>query len=313
MIGRRLLLLGGAAALTGCTVGENVRWLPWSPPEPLPVTVPQDLTQRFARTDALARQLLGQAAEWDLSGRRIATLRWFRKAITEHLQVVTSDDPARRQHATTAPPSTPRPTQRTAAATQAALTRELDALRAIHRTSAREAAGPAALLWASLAAFSAAMALALPAGVGTLADDGTGRTPDLTATDAHRVLLLAAQAVYGYEMALAAPALGDADRIALRSRLQQWQALRPTILIASPTTELTAPSVAYDLRPARDGAAARLIAVEIETAALPLLGAWLAGTSSVAERRIGIDALADSNSALVRFGGAALRWPGWPG
>ncbi len=313
MIGRRLLLLGGAAVLTGCTVGENIRWLPWSPPDPLPVTVPPGLTQRLARTDALARQLLSNAAEWDLSGRRIATLRWFRKATTEHLQVVASDDPARRQHATTAPPSTPSPTQRTAAATQAALTGELNALRALHRTSAQQAAGPAALLWASLSAFSGTMARALPGGVGTLADDGTGRTPDLTATDAHQVLLLAAQAVYGYEMALAAPTLGEADRIALQSRLQQWRALRPTILIAAPTTELTAPSVAYDLRPARNGAAARLIAVEIETAALPLLGAWLAGTSSAAERPIGIDALLDSNSALVRFGGAALRWPGWPG
>ncbi len=313
MIGRRLLLLGGVAALAGCTVGENVQWLPWNPPEPLPVTVPSGLTGRLARTDALAGHLLGHASAWGLSSGRVTTLEWFRRATAEHFQVIASSDPARRQHSTTVLPSTPSPTQRTASATQAALSKELGALRVLHRTSAQQAAGPAALLWASLAAFSATMAAVLPTGVGTLGDDGTERTPDLTGTGVDQVLQLGAQAVYGYEMALAAPKLGTADQAALRGRLQQWQTFRPKVLTASPTTELTAPSVGYDVRPARDGASARLIAVQLETAALPMLGAWTAGTSSAAERRVGIDALADSNSALVRFGGAALRWPGWPG
>ncbi|MFT3970561.1 MAG: DUF4439 domain-containing protein [Micropruina sp.] len=313
MIGRRLLLLGGVAALAGCTVGENVQWLPWTAPSPLPVTVPDDLTNRLARTDALAGHLLSHAADWKLSGRRVSTLKWFRKAITEHFQVVTSSDPARRQHATTALPSTPPPTQTTARATQAALTGELAALRALHRTSAQQAAGPAALLWASLGAFSATMATGLPAGVGTLGDDGTDGTPDLTGTGVDQVLLLGAQAVYGYEMALAAPNLAASDRALFQARFLQWQAFRPKVLSASPATELTAPAIGYDLRPARDRAAARQIAVQIETAALPMLGAWLAGTSSGPERRIGIDSLADSNAALVRFGGPALRWPGWPG
>ncbi len=312
MIGRRLLLLGGVAALAGCTVGESVQWLPWTAPSPLPVTVPDGLTARLARTDALAEHLVSNAAPWRLTSRRVETLEWFRKATTEHFRVLSSGDPARRQHARTALPSTPPPNQRTAPATQAALTSELAALRALHRTSAQQTAGPAALLWASLAAFSATMATALVTGVGRLGDDGTDRAPDLTGTGVNQVLLLGAQAVYGYEMALAAPNLAAPDSALFRTRLLQWQAFRPKVLTASPTTELSAPPLAYDLRPARDRSSARRIAVQIEMAALPILGAWLAGTSSAAERQIGIDTLADSNSALVRFGGTALRWPGWP-
>ncbi|MFT4218381.1 MAG: hypothetical protein QM619_14530 [Micropruina sp.] len=313
MIGRRLLLLGGVAALAGCTIGENVQWLPWTAPSPLPVTVPDDVAGRIARTDALAGHLLANASAWKLTGRRVTTLEWFRKATAEHLQVVTSGDPARRQQATAVPSSTPSPTQRTASGTQSALTSELSALQSSHRDSARSASGPAALLWASLAAFSATMTAVLPSGSGALGDDGTDLTPDLTGTGADRALQLAAQAAYSYEMALAATGLGTADTAALRVRLGQWRTLRAAILTASPKIDAGTPPVAYDIRPARNRSAARQLAAHTETMALPLLGAWLAGTSSAAERRLGVDALIASNTALTSFGGTVLRWPGWPG
>lgn len=313
MIGRRLLLLGGVAALAGCTVGENVQWLPWSAPEPLPVTIPDGLPARLGHTSALAGHLVANATAWKLTARRVTTLEWFRKATIEHLQVLASGDPARRQQATAAPPDQPSPTQTTAATTQAALARELAALRTTHQDAARKTTGPAALLWASLAAFSATMAAVLPRGTGSLGDDGTGLTPDLTATGTDRALELAAQAAYSYEMALAASGLGKADVAALRARLGQWQALRAAILAASPAAEPSAPPIGYDLRPARNRTAAWQLAAQTEKAALPLLGAWLAQTPSAAERRLGIDALAASNTALIGFGGAALRWPGWPG
>ncbi len=313
VIGRRLLLLGGAAALAGCTVGENVQWLPWTAPSPLPVTVPDGLPARLAKTDALAGHLLANAAAWKLSAQRVATLEWFRRATTEHLQVIESGDPARRQRATATPSSRPAPTQPTAAATQTALTKELAALHASHQGSARSASGPAALLWASLAAFSAAMATWLPSGVAALGDDGTDLTPDLTGTGAVRVVQLADQAAYGYESALAATGLGKADTAALRSRLSQWRSLRTAVLAASPGLQPSPPPVGYEQRPARSRAAARQLAVRTESAALPLFGAWLAGTSSAAERRLGVDALTGCNAALVGFGGQALRWPGWPG
>lgn len=313
MIGRRLLLLGGVAALAGCTVGENVQWLPWAVPDPLPVTVPDGLAGRLGRTSALAGHLVANATAWELAPRRVSTLEWFRTATTEHLQVLASDDPARRQHATAAASSQPSPAQTTAAATQAALSKELLALRELHRDSARTASGPAALLWASLAAFSATMAAVLPSGVRALGDDGSDLTPDLSGTGTDRVLQLAEQAGYSYEMALAATGIGKADRAALRSRLGQWQAFRAAVLVASPGAEPSAPPVGYDLRPARNRSAAWQLAARTEADALPLLGAWLAGTSSKGERRLGIDALAASNTALVSFGGPALRWPGWPG
>ena len=313
VIGRRLLLLGGAAALAGCTGDGNPPRLPWSPPSPLPVTMPDGLAGRLGRTSALAGLLVGSAAAWKLTATRVRTLEWFRTATLEHLLVLTSADPARRQRAGVMPTEPTAPVLRTAAATQSALSRELLALQGVHRASARTATGPAALLWASLAAFSATMAAVLPHGVGALGDDGTDRTPDLTATDVHRVLLMAAQAVYSYEMALAASGLTKADRGTLRSRLRQWQALRPMILSAAPEIELTAPSIGYDLRPARDRSMAWQIALHTESAALELLGAWIAGPATPAQRRIGVDALAATNVALVRFGGSALRWPGWPG
>ncbi len=310
-----MLLLGGAFALAGCTFGENIEWLPWSAPEPLPVEIPAGVIERVARTSALAAHLVSNATAWKLTGRRVRTLEWFRTTTGEHLQVLASGDPARRQHAT-APPSSlpsPSPTQPTAAATQAALTRELTALRTTHRTAALAASGQAALLWASLAAFSGTAALTLPAGTEALGDDGTELAPDPAGTGTDRILQLAAQAGYAYEMALAATGLSKADAAALRSRLGQWRTLRDAILTATPGADAGPPPIGYDLRPARNRTAAWQLAAQTEAAAVPMLGAWLAGTSSATERRLGVDALGTSNTALVRFGGAALRWPGWPG
>lgn len=313
MIGRRALLLGGTLALAGCTLGEDIEWLPWNAPDPLPITIPAGVTERIARTSALAGHLVANATAWKLAGRRVRTLEWFRKTTTEHLQVLASGDPARRQRTTAAPPGPSSPTQATAAAAQAALTRELTALRATHRTSALAASGQPALLWASLGAFSATMAVVLPAGAGTLGDDGTELTPDLTGTGTDRVLQLAAQAIYAYELALAAAGLSKADAAALRARLSQWRTLRAAILRDVPGAEVGPVPIGYDVRPARNRAAAWQLAAQTEAAAVPMLGAWVAGTSAAPERRLGVDALAAGNTALVGFGGPALRWPGWPG
>lgn len=308
-----MLLLGGALALAGCTLGDNVEWLPWKGPDPLPVTIPAGVAERIARTSALAGHLSAHASDWSLSSRRVTTLRWFGRATDEHLAVLRSSDPARRQRASTPAPSQSPPAQGTAAATQAALTKDLIRLRDSHRTSALAASGLPALLWASLAAFSATTALRLPTGLGSLGDDGTDSAPELTGTGADRVLQLAAQAAYGYESALAASGLSKADERTLRNRLTQWRTLRAAILAAAPEVDPGAPPVGYDLRPARNRTAAWQLAAQIETAAVPVFGAWIAGTSAAAERRLGVDALIAGNNALARFDGTAPRWPGWPG
>lgn len=313
MIGRRLLLLGGGAlALAGCTA-ETVDWLPWTSPSPLPIEVTDRVVERVATTAALARHLTSHAEEWKLTERRTATLHWFAKATDEHGAVLSSADPARRQTSTGAQPSVAAPTQKTAAATTSSLVSRLTALAGAHTAAARSANGPAALLWASLAAFSSTMAGVLPTGVAALGDDGTALTPDLTGTSTATILALTEQAAYSYEMSLAAPALSGAQGAALRTRLDAWRALRAAVLVAAPSVTPSPPPIGYDVRPARNWAAARQLASATEGAALPLLGAWLAGTASVTERRLGVAALGASNTALVRFGGSALRWPGWPG
>ncbi|MFT4297521.1 MAG: DUF4439 domain-containing protein [Micropruina sp.] len=313
MIGRRALLLSGTLALAGCTVGENVQWLPWAAPSPLPVAVPEGLPERVARTAALAALLAGNAAAWKLNDRRVDTLEWFGRAREEQVEVLRSTDPARRQRAATPLPSQPVPSERTASAAQNALVTQLRSLQAAHRTSALATSGPAALLWASLAAFSAVMAARLPAGLTALGDDDATQTPDLTGTGAVRIVQLADQAAYSYELALAATGLNKAATAALRNRLTQWRGLRSEVLTASPGLQPTPPPVGYDQRPARSRAEAWQLAVQTESAALPMFGAWLAGTASAAERRVAVDALVTGTSALVGFGGPALRWPGWPG
>ena len=66
-----MLLLGGAFALAGCTFGENIEWLPWSAPDPLPVEIPAGVIERVARTSALAAHLVSNATAWKLTGRRV--------------------------------------------------------------------------------------------------------------------------------------------------------------------------------------------------------------------------------------------------
>jgi len=313
VIGRRALLLSGAAVLAGCTMGSRTEWLPWNPPPPLPVEVPESMPKRLAEAGALAQHLIDQARGWKLSQRRVTTLEWFVQAVDEQRRVLLSSDPARRLQATDAPPATASPDQRTAGATQAALTGQLTRLRAQQRASALPATGTAALLWSGLAAFSGTMAITLPAGLGALGDDGTELTPDLTATGPAQILQLCAQAIYGYESALAPPTLASVTRTALQSRLRSWRRLRDAVLAEVPELEPEPAPVGYDIRPATDTGGARSLAAELEAGALPILGAWLAGTTSAAQRRLGGDALGASNTAMVGFGGAALRWPGWPG
>jgi len=127
------------------------------------------------------------------------------------------------------------------------------------------------------------------------------------------VLQLCSQAIYGYESALAPPRLASITRRALRRRLTSWRNLRDAVLAAVPELQPDPAPVGYEVRPPSDNAGARSLAAEVEAAALPILGAWLAGTTSAVQRRLGGDALGASSTAMVGFGGAALRWPGWPG
>lgn len=317
VIGRRGLLLSGALAgagyLTGCTLGERVEWLPWNPPEPLPVQVPQPLPAQVAATAALAEHLLANAEEWELSTRRTDTLRWFVRTTTDHAQTLMSRDPARRTRVTTALPQVPAPTQTSAAATQERLTESLGELRSGHTSRALATDGPAALLWASMAAFSATMARVLPAGAVRLGDDGATSTPDLSATGPAQVLAYAAQAIYAYELALAAARLTDRQTVRLRIRLQAWRQFGDALLRSVPGLTAPVPPLGYERRPASNWAAAHALAAEAESGALPVFGAWLAGTSSEGQRRLAVDALTASNRAAVSFAAPALRWPGWPG
>jgi len=131
------------------------------------------MPERLGEAGALAQHLVDNARAWKLSQRRVTTLEWFVRAVEEQREVLLSPDPARRQRATNVPPAQASPNQRTAGATQASLTALLTGLGARQRASTLSATGPAALLWAGLAAFSGTLALTLPAGLGALGDDGT--------------------------------------------------------------------------------------------------------------------------------------------
>ncbi len=314
MIGRRALLLGGtlglgAWTLAGCTV-VNVT-LPWNPPTPLRIEAAPDVPAQLARLIALSSHLLDSAESWKLSRRQVSSLEWFVEAVELQGQVVLSSDPARRQRVTTPLPSAAKVTHSSAKATYAALSTLLLKLQVQHRARALPAGGPAALLWASLAAFSGTMATRLPTGLAHRGDDGTELTPDLTSTGRDQVLALCLQAAYSYELALAAQ-LTAGDEHALQQRLKAWRGLRDQVLALSPGATAGPPPIGYELRPAKNRAGALALAVQTETAALPVFGAWLAGTSEASDRRVGVSALASSNSVLVAFGGTALRWPGWP-
>lgn len=304
------MLLGGLAALAGCTT--EVR-LPWVPPSPLPVQAVPELTRQIATANALAAHLVAKGETWPLKIVQLDTLNWFVGAIDEHVQVLQSTDPGRRQRGTAALPSVPPASQRNAAATYAALTILLRQLHTAHRTRALAATGPAALLWGSLAAFSATMAARLSRGISNLGDDTTGQTPDLAGTSAGTVLTLCRQAGYSYEMALAATGLKEPQEDLLRARLAGWQSLAASIERAAPQATSSPAPIGYDLKPARDAAGAYSLAANTEAAALPILGAWLAGTASSAERELAVDALVQAGGAAVDVGGKALRWPGWPG
>lgn len=313
MIGRRALLLGGALGVgawtTGCTV-VNVT-LPWDPPSPLPIEVAPELPAQLARLIALSGHLLDSAKRWKLSRRQVGSLEWFVEAVELHGEVLLSSDPARRQRVTTPLPSGAKVTQSSAKATYAALSKSLLTLQAQHRARALPASGPAALLWASLAAFSGTMAVRVPSGLPHRGDDGTELTPELSNPGRDQVLALCLQAAYSYELALAAPALSATDERVLQQRLRAWRSLRVRVVaLASGTT--SPPPIGYELRPATNRAGAFALAEQVETAALPIFGAWLASTSEASDRRIGVDALASANTVLVTFGGSALRWPGWP-
>lgn len=313
VIGRRALLIGGALGLTGmagCGV-VNVT-LPWNPPSPLPVAAAPDLPGQLARARALADHLIDHAEAWTLSARQVASLRWFAKAVDAHARVLLSSDPARRQQVSTPLPSAKKVTTATAKATYAALTELLATLAAEHRARALPAEGEAALLWASLAAFSSTLATRLSVGFAKRGDDDTGLTPDLTATTREKVLALCLQAAYSYELAIAAPSLTADDQHLLQQRLRAWRTLRENVLAVGSEASAGPPPIGYDLRPARNRAGAFALAVQTETAALPIFGGWVAGTAVKSERSVGVGALAGANTALVRFGGNALRWPGWP-
>jgi hypothetical protein len=307
------LLLGGMLGLSGvagCGVA-NVT-LPWNPPSPLPVAAAPDLPAQLARAVALANHLVAHADDWTLSTRQVASLRWLSQAVDAHARVLLSSDPARRQQVATPLPTAAKVTTTSAKATYAALA-ALQATQARqHRARALAADGPAALLWASLAAFSGTMATRLSVGFAKRGDDDTGLTPDLTATTREQVLALCLQAAYSYELAIAAPSLSAGDQHLLQQRLRDWRTLREAVLAGATEASASPPPIGYDLRPASDRAGAFALAVQTETAALPIFGAWVAGTSVKADRTLGVDALDTANSALVRFGGSALRWPGWP-
>ena len=313
VIGRRALLVGGTALLAGCTLGGGTIPLPWSPPSPLPLAAAPRLPEQVASATALAQLLLDKATAWQLSARQVASLEWFIEALDEHAQVLQSSDPVRRQRVTAQLPQVPPATRTSPKAAYTALTSLLTRMRVEHTARALRATGPAALLWASLAAFCGTMALRLPSGLAHRGDDTAERTPDLSATGRDQVLALSLQAIFSYELALAASGLSRAQRSRLQARLVGWRTFRDRVLAVAPRASSSPPPMGYAARPATDAEEAYELAATAETAALPILGVWLAGTASAAERRLGVDGLAAANTACVDFGGVALRWPGWPG
>lgn len=318
---RSLLVLGLGASATACTVSDpTIRGSAATAPGTGGTTPTPggSATPVPTAASALAELRLAELAQRVRTGTpkpsnaRRAVLRAVQATHLERASALVSADPGSRP--TGPPPRDPNP------ASGHSLARLVEAERAAaarYRKSAITATGSAALLWGSMAVASDRFGLALAA------DD----TPSVSAPRKHlptaRVTDTAAVAdlvgalhatVYGYQLALGRldPGSGAHDRAVAGLRDRRALLGRLSDLLTAAGADVPAAKAAYvpSLRVHDAKTAGRLIR-HLESALLPFCGLWLAAAGRAADRRLALDALADTAARSERWGAAVEAWPGW--
>lgn len=293
--------MGGAvlATLSGCSV---------IPPSPAPAPLaPPTSAPLPGQSAALSLRAALDAAAPGLDAAHASLLAWALSVSDDQLAAL-SLPPARSTATPAASPS--------AAATPGAS--PVDALRAAADAFAAQAlAGDAArpLLWASMAAWSRALAAQWPAAAAALEPARTvlDPAPQTAAEAVQSGLDAAAQAVYGLEAAAGAPGLSADEASALRAQRASWLTMRDALAEAGATAS-PSPAPAppwFDLTRPTDAEAARALAARLQGDALPVLGrAFASGPADVREPLAA--QLAASASGVAVWGGLMQRWPGLP-
>lgn len=312
-----MLILGLVLGTTACTVSDPaIRGSAATAPPPTGAS-PTPSAARTA-TAAIAERRLADVAGRVRTGTpkpskaRQAVLGVMSATHLERAAALASAEPGSR--------STGEPPASTGSTAKSSLARLVDAERAAatgYRTSAVASSGPTALVWGSMAVASERFAAAL------VADE----TPSASAPRRHQPTALVADtvavadlvgalhaAVYGYQLALGrlSPGSGAHDRATAglhdrRILLEQRSGLLTTAGAGVPAAK---PAYAPPFRVGDAATAGRLIR-HLESALLPFCGLWLAAAGSAADRRLALDALADTAARAERWGAAVQAWPGW--
>ena len=313
MLTRRVLLGGAAlAALTGCGV------LPSGVP-PVSAPTPDPSVPGHEALQELRAQLV-TAASGPLTRAQADLLGWALDVTDDQFPAVSLSAPV----ATAAPtPSlVPVPTPAVEATSTPAppptppgLAAALETAQEAFTAQALDASTARPIVWASMAAWTVALAAQFPEASGAREPGRGVRLPAPQEPDAaaQAALDAAAATLYGLQVAAGAPGLAADETDALRGRLEFWSGLRDDlaagITAASATPTPAPPWYAVD-RPA-DAAAGRALAARLQAAALPVLGRALAH-GPAALRPLLVTALGDVAADVPRWGGLLERWPGLP-
>ncbi len=318
---RSVLVLGLSLSATGCTLsdpairGGATAGPRAASPSATPGAAP---TASAAVAAAVAERRLADLATLVRAGSpkpsqaRRAVLQAMSATHLERASALVAADPGSRP--TGAPPAS------AGALPRSSLARLVKAERAAgtsYRKSALASTGLTALLWGSMAVASERFALALTA------DD----TPSAAAPRRHQPTALVADtvavadlvgalhaAVYGYQLALGrlSPGRGTHDRATagLHDRRALLERLSVLLTTAGASVPAAKPAYAPPFRVGDAAAAGRLIR-HLESALLPFCGLWLAAAGSTGDRRLALDAIADTAARAERWGAAVQAWPGW--
>lgn len=330
VLSRRVLLIGAGAlplSLTGCALVP--------PGASTPALTPTATPTPDAARDALVavHEALADAYAAEPASGRTSLLAWALEVTGEQAdavgatvrQVTVAPSPA----VTSGPAVTPIPastagteTTPSPAATPAPLP-TLDALVAAlgraatqYRVRALDPATAQPLVWATMAAWTRALAgsLAMTGAVGEARRDRLPPPVQTVAEAGEAAVRAAEQVLFGVQTAGGAPGLAPDDLDRIRARVVFWRRLRDDLRFASgpsPSPSVTPGQAWFDLPQPVDAAAASALVARLETSALPILGRSLAFGSDPVRARL-TDAVAGIAASLPTWGSPLLRWPGWP-
>lgn len=176
--------------------------------------------------------------------------------------------------------------------------------------------GVLCLFWSSLAAASAAYAVALQTNVLPAPEQRPRQRMQLVPppeVEAMQSMVAQLHAVnYGYQLAIGR--LNQAARRQAIEVLQRRRGLRnrltETLVDQQQSVPAAAPAYVPPVRPTNAATATELIR-RIEVALQPWTGRWVAAATRPEVRRLAVRTLLDGSRTSVRWGAALPTWPGW--